>query len=93
MTAVSVPILNVISFRLGLRPRLGDGAAAQRPGQVIAAVPGLPMCAQHAGVRRGRLVPKYLCLDSVDRYVLTYLARDFGRAQQQLAAQYRAPAG
>jgi len=25
--------------------------------------------------------------------VLTSMARDFGRAQEQLAAQYRAPAG
>jgi len=39
------------------------------------------------------LVPKYLCLDSVDRYVLTSLARDFGRARQQLAPQYRVLAG
>jgi len=38
-------------------------------------------------------VPKYLWLDGVDRYVLTSLARDFGRAQEQLATQYRAPAG
>ena len=72
VSAVSVPILNVNSFRLGLRPRLGDATAAQRP---------------------GRALPKYLCLDSVDRYVLTSLALDFGRAQQQLPAHYRALAG
>jgi hypothetical protein len=67
----------------------GDATAEQPSAQSAAGVPGLPdsrclLVADAAG-----LVPKYLCLATFDRYAFKTSARDFTRAQQQLAAQYR----
>ena len=71
-----------------LAQKLGDAAAEQPSSQATAAVPGLPQsCCTRVADAAG-LVPKYNCLATVDRYVLTSLARDFARAQQQLAGQY-----
>lgn len=72
-----------------LAQALGDDAAELPTTQAAAAVPGLPdsrclLVADAAG-----LVPKYLCLATLDRYAFKTSARDFTRAQQQLAAQYR----
>ena len=76
-----------------LAQKLGDAAAEQPSSQVTAAVPGLPQSRCTRVSDAAGLVPKYLCLAAFDRYVLKSLARDFARAQQQLAAQYRMLAG
>jgi hypothetical protein len=72
-----------------LAGQLADAAAQRSSTQAAAPVPGMPAstCARVADATG--LVPKYQCLATADRYVLKSSARDFTRAQQQLAAQYR----
>lgn len=72
---------------------LDDDAAAEPSSAAAAAVPGLPQSHCTRVSDAAGLVQRYLCLTTVDRYVIRSLARDFGRAQQQLAAQYRILAG
>jgi hypothetical protein len=67
----------------------GDAAAKQPSAQAAAGVPGLPDSRCLLVADANGLVPKYLCLATFDRYAFKTSARDFTRAQQQLAAQYR----
>ncbi|WP_319451070.1 MULTISPECIES: hypothetical protein [unclassified Mycobacterium] len=66
-----------------------DAATKQPSTQSAAGVPGLPDSRCLLVADANGLVPKYLCLASRDQYVFKTSARDFTRAQQQLAAQYR----
>jgi hypothetical protein len=66
-----------------------DAAAKQPSTQSAAGVPGLPDSRCLLVADANGLVPKYLCLATFDRYAFKTSARDFTRAQQQLAAQYR----
>lgn len=72
-----------------LARQMADDAAGRPSTQAAAPVPGMPAstCARVADATG--LVPKYQCLATADRYVLRSSARDFVRAQEQVAAQYR----
>lgn len=72
-----------------LLQQMADDADSRPTTQPAAAVPGMPesRCARVSDATG--LVPKYMCLAAVDRYVLEATSRDAVRTQQQLAAQYR----
>jgi hypothetical protein len=77
----------------GLAQALGDDAAKQPSTRSAASAAGLPTSRCLLVADAAGLVPKYLCLATFDRYAFKSSARDFTRAQQQLAAQYRMLAG
>jgi hypothetical protein len=70
-----------------------DAAAKQPSTQSATGVPGLPDSRCLLVADANGLIPKYLCLATFDRYAFKTSARDFTRAQQQLASQYRMLAG
>jgi hypothetical protein len=76
-----------------LAQTLADDTARRPASQPAPMVPGLPASRCVRIDEEGGLVPRYWCIDAVDRFAFKAVARQLDNAHQQMAAQYRILAG